>query len=126
LKYEGYACAFVALGVEPKQTGAQPQDGPADAIFRGCPILTMSEGIPSAAALALRGERIFSGRGNAPTLPCDLRFGAAVGDKRTPIVPKPSVPICGKVSAGHRALNRRCSSKKEAMIEVEVKGHDLF
>ena len=39
---------------------ARPLDGPADVIFRGGPIMTMSEAMPRAEALAIRGERILA------------------------------------------------------------------
>src|ERR1700741_3107370 len=60
LKYAGAASAFVASSAELNRVRAQSPDGPADVIFRGGPILTMSEGMPRAEALAIRGERILA------------------------------------------------------------------
>lgn len=60
LKYAGAASAFIASGVDPNPVRARPLDGPADVIFRGGPILTMSEAMPRAEALAIRGERILA------------------------------------------------------------------
>src|SRR5215470_10602327 len=60
LKYAGSASAFVASSADLNRARAQPLDGPADVIFRGGPILTMSGGMPRAEALAIRGERILA------------------------------------------------------------------
>jgi predicted amidohydrolase YtcJ len=50
--------AFTISGAD--KVRAQPADGPADIIFRGGPILTMSDRAPRAEALAVRGERILA------------------------------------------------------------------
>jgi predicted amidohydrolase YtcJ len=52
--------AFIAVGVDRKPARAQSPDGPADIIFRGGPILTMTERVPRIEALAVRGERILT------------------------------------------------------------------
>lgn len=58
LKYMGVATAsaFVASAVEPAL--AQPASGPADVIFRGGPILTITGKAPRAEAIAIRGNKI--------------------------------------------------------------------
>src|SRR6516164_1941507 len=60
LKYAGSASAFVASSVDLNRARAQSLDGPADVIFRGGPILTMSGAMPRAEALAIRGEHILA------------------------------------------------------------------
>jgi predicted amidohydrolase YtcJ len=60
LRCAGAASAFVASSVDLRNARAQSLDGPADVIFRGGPILTMSEGMPRAEALAVRGQRLLA------------------------------------------------------------------
>ena len=60
LKYAGSASAFVASSADLNLAQAQSPNGTAEVIFRGGPILTMSEGLPRVDALAIRGERILA------------------------------------------------------------------
>lgn len=67
LKYMGLATtsAFAASTYGPAKAAAQSDEGPADVVFWGGPILTMNAKAPRAEALALRADRIIAVGGKA-------------------------------------------------------------
>jgi predicted amidohydrolase YtcJ len=63
LRYAGTATALSALlgsDVKPIPARAQSAAGPADAIFRGGPILTMNDAVPRAVAVAVKDGKIIA------------------------------------------------------------------